>query len=328
MKKLLLLVTLSAVTLVLPSCLDDPSSPLSPEVDTGMVALSPSYDVQSFRVDLPGAFRPRAFGVNTRGDVVGWYGVMPPEGGVVYKGFLWSDGEFHTIQYPGADHSPARGINERGDIVGSWSGPGTPRGYLLRNGEYASIDYPGASTCYATDINSNGVITGIWTDDGGVGHGFLLEDGVFTSFDVDVEGATSTWAYGINPQGDIAGYYYHPERKTGPFVRLADGTFVTDFEPPEPDAPFFFMDISPRGDIVGGYEWWDPDWGGGHRRYTAFVLDKLGTYTFLETSEARSTEATSINASGMVVGYGWPPVSIAFFAVSNTCGILSVTFTA
>lgn len=315
MKNLLILVTLAAGTLGLSNCRDDPSMPMSPEVELAMAARTSSYEVQAFQVDLPGALQPRAFGINAQGDVVGWYRAGSPEVGLSYRGFLWSGGEFHPIRYPGAENTLARGVNERGDIVGSWSGPGAPRGFLLRDGEYTPVDYPGASATYATDINSDGAIAGTWMDESGAGHGFFLQNGVITSFDVDVEGATSTWADGINPQGEIAGYYYHPERKYGPFIRLADGTFLTDYDPPEPGAPFLFLDINAGGDIVGAYEWWDPDWGGGHRRYTAFVLDRHGTYRKLETAEARSTEAVSINPSGMVVGYGWPPISVAFVAV-------------
>jgi len=129
-----------------------------------------------------------------------------------------------------------------------------------------------------------------------------------------VEGATTTYAYGINTQGDVAGYYQHPDQRTRPFVRLANGTLITNYDPPEPDAPFFFLDINPSGDIVGAYQWWDPDWGGGHVRYTSFVLDRHGTYTKLETAAARSTEAYSINSAGMVVGFGWSPAIIAFVA--------------
>ncbi|MEJ2542214.1 MAG: hypothetical protein P8188_20000 [Gemmatimonadota bacterium] len=313
MKYFLLPVALAATMLVLSSCQDDSSSPLSPRVEMGMAAPGLSYDVQPLQVDLPGALSPRAFGVNARGDVVGWYGLSSTEG-TLYKGFLWSDGEFHPIQFPGALHSPARGINEQGDIVGSWSGPGPPKGFLLHQGEYTSIEVPGAAASYATDINSNGVIVGTWNDDGGAGHGFLLEDGVINSFDVDVEGATTTFAYGINTQGDVAGYYQHPDLGYGPYIRLADGTFLTDFDPPEPDARFFFLDISATGAIVGAYEWWDPDWGGGHVRYTSFVRDRHGTYTKLETSAARSMEAYAINSAGMVVGFGWSPSIIAFVA--------------
>ena len=53
-------------------------------------------------------------------------------------------------------------------------------------------------------MNPSGAIVGNYTDGSG-GHGFLLEDGIPTS--INIEGATATAVRGINPRGDIVGFY-------------------------------------------------------------------------------------------------------------------------
>ncbi|HZD03545.1 MAG TPA: hypothetical protein VE173_01465, partial [Longimicrobiales bacterium] len=100
----------------------------------------------------------------------------------------------------------------------------------------------------------------------------------------------------------LAPVYYRP------FLRLADGTFVTDFEPPEPDVPFWFTHVNSRGDIAGGYYSWDEG------RYMGFVRDKHGAYTSIEVPGLQHNELYSINASGTVVGTAWNP-NTAFIAI-------------
>ena len=78
------------------------------------------------------------------------------------------------------------------------------------DGTFTTIDYPGAADtvecCSAIlNINPEGQIVGGYLDTIGTGHGFLLSQGSFTSF--DFPGAISSCAFGINPAGDIVGLY-------------------------------------------------------------------------------------------------------------------------
>jgi hypothetical protein len=64
---------------------------------------------------------------------------------------------------------------------------------------------PGATFTVAAGISSSGEIVGYYSNSAGVGHGFLLNNEIYSSIDFPL--ATSTFALGINDAGDIAGEY-------------------------------------------------------------------------------------------------------------------------
>src|SRR5690349_13205241 len=71
--------------------------------------------------DPPGATATNADGINTNGDVVGWY--MDSAG--KQHGYVLRAGNFTTIDYAGASATIARAINDQGDIVGTHVGDPT-----------------------------------------------------------------------------------------------------------------------------------------------------------------------------------------------------------
>jgi probable HAF family extracellular repeat protein len=86
-------------------------------------------------------------------------------------------------------------------------------------------------------------------------HGFLLKNGRFTA--IDVPGTAcgpacflGTFANGINPQGDIVGYYNGGDGHVHGFL-LRRGTFST-IDPPGSSFTQAWG-INPQGDIVGYY---------------------------------------------------------------------------
>jgi uncharacterized membrane protein len=271
------------------------------------------YTLELFDVEFPGEVVRNTYvlGMNDRGDIVGNVEVwMEDEGAWRGRGYLFSNGTFHLVHFPGSTHGGAVGINDRGEIAGTmrFTSENTgQRGFVMRGGEYTAFDVPGAARTFGYAINANGVVTGQWQDPAGSYHGYLMEDGVFTTF--DVPGATGTHPMGINPQGDIVGHYFDPTRDPArksrhwPFLRLADGTFVTDHEyPVGPIREMALWGINPRGDLVGWYRpvtAWSP--------YFGFVLDKQGTYTKIEIPGTWETIPFAINASGVIAGtaYYW-----------------------
>src|SRR2546427_9879475 len=66
-------------------------------------------------------------------------------------------------------------------------------------------DFPGATFTSFRGINTAGDIVGFYATATGVGHGFLLRGGTFTT--IDPPGSLGTLALGINDQGDIVGEY-------------------------------------------------------------------------------------------------------------------------
>jgi hypothetical protein len=125
---------------------------------------------------------------------------------------------------------------------------GIAHGYLLSHGNFTQIDFPGAVQTWATMI-SNGRIVGNFQDAGGI-HGFVLSGGNFQS--IDFPGGGPTWITGINPRGDIVGYYFSGPAETDMHgFLLRKGNFESiDI----PGALFTEANgINPEGDIVGRY---------------------------------------------------------------------------
>jgi probable HAF family extracellular repeat protein len=73
---------------------------------------------------------------------------------------------------------------------------------LWDQGRLTRFDVPNSVATAAFGINDKGQITGGYADEAGSGHGFLLEDGRYTTIDVPgrPEGTT---AWGINDRGEI-----------------------------------------------------------------------------------------------------------------------------
>jgi uncharacterized membrane protein len=72
---------------------------------------------------------------------------------------------------------------------------------------FTTLDVPGSSltTTGANGINTSGQIVGNYGDPAGNVHGFLLDQGSYTT--LDVPGSIETEANGINASGQIVGWY-------------------------------------------------------------------------------------------------------------------------
>src|SRR5262249_43439025 len=68
-------------------------------------------------IDVPGATRMEALGINDRGEIVGNY----TDGGGDTHGFLPSGGAFSPVHFPGATTTLAVGSNARGVPRSGWA---------------------------------------------------------------------------------------------------------------------------------------------------------------------------------------------------------------
>lgn len=185
-------------------------------------------DGEFSQIDFPGATDTdtRPVGINSRGDIVGFYCVdtPAPQCGLVVNnrthGFLLSDGKFTTIDFPDALGTQAYKINARGQILGRYRDDGPEKRshlFLLSDGDFTTIDVPGAFETGVdganAGLNSRDAVVGDYCDDApcasyplnGTVHGFLLREGEFTK--IDVPGSIATSAYGTNTRGDIVGSF-------------------------------------------------------------------------------------------------------------------------
>ncbi len=105
------------------------------------LSASTVYQFQTF--DVPGGNSTEAQGINSAGDVVGYYS---SSGGRL--GFLFdpATNTFTNLNGPtGSSVIQANGINDNGAIVGTYrDSSNNTHGFLYANGQYTTIDASGA----------------------------------------------------------------------------------------------------------------------------------------------------------------------------------------
>jgi len=130
--------------------------------------------------DVPGSTYTTGLGINTSGQIVGWYG---DSSGNIH-GFLLDNGTFTTIDYPGYPANYVEGINDKGQIVGGY-GDNNPanftwqHGFLYQNGQFTLVDVPfgPAAVTQPTGVNNKGAISGLYADGSGTFYGFVATVG-------------------------------------------------------------------------------------------------------------------------------------------------------
>src|SRR5262245_28587878 len=131
-------------------------------------------------IDVPGATSTEVDGINAAGQLVGVY----EDSGGTDHGFVLDRGTFTTIDVPGATFTEVIGINGRRQLSGLYGTASTQHGLLFADGVFTTIDPPGSTFTQATGINAAGQIVGRYLNGIGSYHGFVLDKGSFTSFDV------------------------------------------------------------------------------------------------------------------------------------------------
>jgi hypothetical protein len=266
-------------------------SPAPTEAGLWVSALSllstESASTGGFRsIDVPGALDTRAFGINTRGEIVGSY---TDATGATY-GFRWRKGNVTTIAFPGAIHTEAWGINPRGDIVGRYRVAGDARtfGFLLRRGVFKDISVGVHFHTLPIKITPSGVIVGCFHDTNFLRdmRGYVQRGDKVESFEL----LPSTMHNGVTRNGKlIAGISFDSLFDVHGYV-LDRGRY-TQFD--YPGATFTqAWDVSPRGTVVGYFE---PVTSHG------FVLDDDG-FTQVDVPGAAWTRIFGINPEEDMVG--------------------------
>jgi uncharacterized membrane protein len=201
-------------------------------------------------VDFPRSPDSTALGLNSRGDIVGFYGPNVPLYEGTEQSYVLEGNNFQQLAYPGASYTGALGINKSRKIVGWYTNPGDNFHAFLRKGKtYTNIDYPGSDNTTASNINDAGTIIGIWfnnADD--TVHGFVLTKGGYTT--LDAPDALYTEPVGINSTGVIVGEYYGQDFVTHGFI-YQKGQFATVDYPGASNTDL--TGINDQGQMVGGY---------------------------------------------------------------------------
>lgn len=173
---------------------------------------------------------------------------------------------------------------------------------IARAQTYKQVDVPFANailTELSGGPNPQGTSVGAWEDTSDVLHGFTLTaEGVFTSF--DPPGSTFTVPDFINPQGVIVGVYLDSSSVSHGFI-LNGGKYTTVNAPGA--AGTTLSGINPSGEL-SGFTCSDPACGntGNATTNQSFIRSTNGNYTFFNPPGATSSEASTVNPSGAVVG--------------------------
>ncbi len=131
-----------------------------------------------------------------------------------YMPFLFNGSTYTPLTLPFANVTSAiaRNLNNSGTVVGPYttSAGGFQAGYeLFSNGSAISLSYPGSTRTYALGINDSGEVVGGYFDSSGVQHGFLLNNGIWTTIDfVDANHDPNTKIEEINDLGQIVGFAF------------------------------------------------------------------------------------------------------------------------
>ncbi len=210
-------------------------------------------------IDFPGAQSTIARGINPRGEIVGTYRLPGDPPVLGSRGFLRTKkGEFVNVRYPGHSWETLQRILPDGTILGCYHDHDqmvSMRGVTIGRDGASEIDAFGSMNNGATpDLQ---LMVGFWFNmmDNQT-QGYMIENGVFTSFMVPGSNATSAWD--VNPDGAIVGLYSIGTTLRG-FLRTEDGddddsdeaTYTTIHYPGSSVTRAF--GINARGDIVGNY---------------------------------------------------------------------------
>ena len=239
-------------------------------------------------IDVPGSIQTNANGINSRGQIVGFY--TDVSSGTSH-GFLDDNGTLTTLDFPGAINNAAFGINKDGQIVGWYAG--AQHAFFYDQSMFTVPDPPQSDPFrLATRINDTLQIVGSYSNQSGR-HGFLYDRSTFTIIDVPFPGALHTQAFGINNHGQIVGIYVKPNGEYGGFL-YENGTF-TPIDVTLPGAHnTTAYDINDMGQIVGWYQ--DPSF-----VVHGFVYQN-GVYTSIDVPGSTNTEVIGINKQGAIVG--------------------------
>jgi hypothetical protein len=201
-------------------------------------------------IDFPRSTASNAFGLNSKGDIVGGYGPIPPPLYFETTGYTLKKDTYRTLAYPGAAYSVPYGINGKRIITGIYdtAGDGNFRGYMYKGTDFTNIDYPGAEGTGPDAINNSDEIIGIYFDSSNIQHGFTFKNGAYTSF--DVPNSYDTEPRGINSKGVIVGDYYDFNNIQHGFI-YQGGQFTTVDYPGTTNT--VLSGINDAGQMIGTY---------------------------------------------------------------------------
>jgi|SRR5215471_1641768 len=237
-----------------------------------------SLDVPGAFGDVAGTLPTVANGINPAGDIVGTY-IVPfdddePVDSPFYcptlhpaaciKGFIYRHGEFETLLFPGHPGAVPQRITPNGDVYGClhdldtgmsmygaiWYHDGTVANLMAGGGELTDSTMGMAMSMNNGATPGGHVIVGLFND-AVRRHGYVVQDGVFYSYDVPSATIKLTAIWDMNPRGQFVGTYVDATGRHG-FLQNPDGSAPIQVDVTGRTNTIVFG-INPNGVIVGTY---------------------------------------------------------------------------
>ena len=227
---------------------------------SAIVAAQGQGTVHSFRdVKAPGAVQTDAYAVNRSGVIAGDY----VDANNVQHGMILNGTKLTTIDLKGCrttGNTPGSiagfGINNAGAVAG-WclnATTGLPIAFTYANGKFTAIAFPKAAGTEANGINDKGEVVGTYFDAAGRQHGFYLVGKTYTN--IDIKGALTTTAWGVNSAGLITLFGTNSK---GKFISLTfDGKTFKQYRVPGA-GPLGTVIQTPNEDGDFVLTWYDPN---------------------------------------------------------------------
>jgi len=198
--------------------------------------------------DDPNGTGTQGYGINTQGDIVGWYTTTSTE---EPQGFLYKSGVFTDVGPSGELSTEATGINDAGDMVGVYTdSSGVEHGWLWNGTAYKTFDVSGVEATIGWGINNNNLITLYVINDSGLYDAYSTTD-LTTFTNIDVPGATQSVAHAANNRGDIVMTWFDSSSEAHGAV-LHSGNYTT-FDDPNSPGDTRGDGIDTKGVVVGRY---------------------------------------------------------------------------
>ena len=134
--------------------------------------------------------------VNSGGTIAGFY----LDESFNHHAFSYANGQFSDLDPPGSILAIAFGIDELGRVTGEFEDQdGFFHGWVF-DGAFHGVEL-GSGITSVRDVNANNLATVAWQDQPPLYRSSLYHNGKLT--DINVPGAISTLAHGINQAGDV-----------------------------------------------------------------------------------------------------------------------------
>ena len=215
------------------------------EIDMETVATPSVFNYTFESINVPGV---DFLAVTASSDFQDYAGYTRSADGAKEVAFTLIDGVFMTYDFPGSQKTHFYALGNNGQAAGHYQdSDGLFHGIVLENGELREYNFTDAVQTEIYGISdATGALTGNFIDASGVRRGF--------SGDTIVEApeASETYADFINASGRMVGSYIDADGLYHPYMRQANGKFISFDLPNAAQFEYFFIHgINDVGVLVG-----------------------------------------------------------------------------